>query len=250
MTTLSQITHDLGRLGLAVPRELANAQRAANKFLASVPTDTGAPIAACLNAIENGDDPYGPDVQRELAAYRLEELNLRNAARLRCAAKLAEAVVAQADTILTLLAKRLEEPAAAMVTAHKLGVTDLREARTLRGQQLSAWGCAAEAVDHFAIAHQIVGIMIREMPHRPAPDPLRVLACATPDRLQPARTMLATDNRLSAAWALTRTGVPVAHIRTLGELDKRDTLGVDGVVEELTDEDIRNAKRRAGAVAG
>jgi len=131
-------------------------------------------------------------------------MNLANAARLRAGGQLSDALAAHADAILDALARRLEEPAEAMAAAHKLGVTDLREARTPRGQQLSAWGCAAEAVDAFAIAHQIVGILIREMPHRPPADPLRVLALAAPDRLHIVRAQLASDNRLCPAWLLTR----------------------------------------------
>jgi hypothetical protein len=176
-------------------------------------------------------------------------MNLANAARLRAGGQLSDALAAHADAILDALARRLEEPAEAMAAAHKLGVTDLREARTPRGQQLSAWGCAAEAVDAFAIAHQIVGILIREMPHRPPADPLRVLALAAPDRLHIVRAQLASDNRLCPAWLLTRNGIAVQHIRSFAELDKRDTFGADGVVEEMTDEDIRNAKRRAAVAS-
>jgi hypothetical protein len=243
VTALQQISADLARLGLALPKPLAAAQAAANKFLAAVPRDVGRPVAAALDALDNGDDPFGPEVQRHLAMYRLAELNLPNAARLRSDARLADALAAHADTILGQLADRLDQDAEAMVAAHKLGVTDLREARTLRGPQLAAWGNAATAVDTFAVANQIVGTLLREMPHRPAPDKLRVLAAATPDRLQPARTILATDNRISAAWALTTTNIPIAHIRTLAELDQRDTLGLDGTVEPLDDTDHHGTKR-------
>jgi hypothetical protein len=59
------------------------------------------------------------------------------------------------------------------------------------------------------------------------------------------RAQLTSDNRLCPAWLLTRNGIAVQHIRSFAELDKRDAFGADGVVEELTDEDIRNAKRRA-----
>ncbi len=247
MTALQQISADLNRLGLAVPKPLAAAQAAANKFLAAVPSDVGNPIAAALDAIERGDDPYGPQVQRQLAAFRLTELNLSNAARLRADGKVDDALAAHADTILAVLAEHLVPHADAMAAAHKLGVRDLAEARTLRGPQLAAWGLAASAAEQFAVANQIVGVLLRAM-HRPTPDALRVLAAAPPDRLQPARTVCASNNRVSAAWALTVTGCTVQHIRTVAELDQRDTLGVDGVVEPLEpDNDQHSQRPRAGA---
>ena len=166
---------------------------------------------------------------------------------MRADGKVDDALAANADAILAVLAEHLEPHAASMAAAHKLGVTDLAEARTLRGAQLAAWGNAASAAEQFAVANQTVGVLLRAM-HRPTHDRLRVLAAATPDRLQPARTILAADNRISAAWALTRTGIPVQHIRTLAELDQRDTLGVDGVVEPLEpDNDQHSQRPRAGA---
>ncbi|MGA9358869.1 MAG: hypothetical protein WBW75_12930, partial [Mycobacterium sp.] len=212
-------------------------------------SDVGNPIAACLNAIERGDDAFGPEVQRELGMRQLAELNLSNAARLRAEGNLADALAAHADTILGALADHLEPSAEAMAAAHRLGVTDLTEARTLRGAQLSAWGNAATAVETFAVANQIVGVLLRAM-HRPTPDKLRVLAAATPDRLQAARNIImASDNRTSAAWALTTTGIPVQHVRTLAELDRRDTLGVDGVVEPLDDNDQHSNQRPRATVS-
>jgi hypothetical protein len=252
MTALSQIAADLRRLGLALPKPLADAQRAADAFLARVPRDDAAPLKAALDALEDGRDPYSPDVQRELAAYQLSTLNISYAARLRVAAKLSEAVVAQADSILGLLADRLQEPAAAMVEAHRLRVSDLREARTLRGQQLSAWGRAAEAVDAFAVAHQVVGSLYREMPARGTPDKLRVLAAAPPARLQAARNMLAADNRIAPAWALAVNDIPIAHIRSLDELARRDNIDIDGTVQppEPDDQPASKKPRSNATVSG
>ena len=247
MSALSQISADFDRLGLAVPKPLVAAQAAANKFLAAVPREVGNPVGAALDAMERGDDPYGPEVQRQIAIYRLTELNLPNAARLRADGNLTDALAAAADTILGALADHLQEHAEAMAAAHQLGVTDLAEARTLRGAQLAGWGNAASAVEQFAIANQIVGVLLRDI-HRRTPDKLRVLAAATPDRLQAARNILASDNRISSAWALTTTGCTVAHIRTLAELDRRDILGVDGIVEPLEpDNDQHSSRPRAGA---
>jgi hypothetical protein len=248
VTALQQISAHFHRLGIPVPKPLVAAQAAADKFLAAVPRDTGNPIGSALDAVERGDDPFGPEIQRQIAMHRLTELNLSNAARLRAGGRLSDALAEHADLILAALADRLEGPAEAMVAAHKLGVTDLREARTLRGQQLSAWGCAAEAVDAFAIAHQIVGILSREMPHRAAPDKLRVLANATPAQLQPVRAQLAADNRLAAAWVLTKAGFDVAHVRSFAELDKRDNLGIDGEVEAIEPDDIARKPRTPASV--
>ena len=46
-------------------------------------------------------------------------------------------------------------------------------------------------------------------------------------------------------WALTVTGIPISHVRTVAELDRRDTLGLDGVVEPLDDTDQQTDRPRA-----
>ena len=179
---------------------------------------------------------------------RLTEMNLPNAARLRADGKLDDALAANADTILSVLAEHLEPHADAMAAAHQLGVSDLHEARTLRGAQLAAWGNAASAAEQFAVANQIVGILLRAMhrPHRQASRPRR--RDTRPAATRPQHR--GPDNRISVAWALTVTGRTIEHIRTLAELDQRDILGVDGVVEPLEpDNDEQHQRPRAGAVS-
>jgi hypothetical protein len=239
---MSQIAHDLGRLGIPVPTQLAAAQAAATKFLASVPDDSGNPVGAALDALERGDDPFGDEVQRQLAMYRLAELNLPNQARLRAEGKLSDTLASNADAVLSALAERLQGPAEAMAAAHQAGVRDLTDPRTLRGPALACWGEAASSVDLFAVARQVVTVLFRDM-HRAAPDPLRTLAAAAPGQLVAARDLMARDNRLPASWALASTDIPIAHAASLDELQRRDNHGVDGVVQPLEPDDQPASKK-------
>ena len=207
MTALQQISADFRRLGIPLPKPLAAAQAAADKFLAAVPREVGNPVGAALDAIERGDDPYGPEVQRQIAMYRLTELNLPNAARLRSDGKVDDALAANADAILDALACHLVPHAEAMAAAHQLGVTDLHEARTLRGAQLVPGGTQPPLPNNSPSSTKSSAPCSAPYTDR-HPTSCWSWRTASSAQLQIARDATARDNRPAREWALARPVYP------------------------------------------